>query len=328
MKVLVTGGAGYIGSHTALRLYEKGHQVIICDDLSTGYEEAILNGELYKANVASKASEELFKKHKFDAVMHFAASCSVEESVADPNTYYENNTMVTLQLLQFCQKYGVKHFIFSSTAAVYGMPSVMPIKEDCQLAPINPYGNSKLACEMILNDLADTGALEYVALRYFNAAGADSEARIGQRRGNHLIKNVCRCANGELQKMHIYGNDYDTSDGTCVRDYIHVLDIADAHILALDYLVNGGQSVGLNCGYGKGYSVSEIIESAKKVIGIDFEVVVAQRRAGDPAMLIADNDKIKKVLNWQPQYNSLPTIIADAWRWECHIRSADKQTDE
>lgn len=319
MKVLITGGAGYIGSHVLLKLLEKDIEVFICDDLSTGHKDMLLGHNFTQANIVSNECEKLFEDHQFDAVMHFAAFCDVEESMTAPLKYYSNNSTITLMLLELCQKYEVENFIFSSTAAVYGMPEKSPVTEKTPLLPINPYGNSKLACEMALADMAQAGSIRYIALRYFNAAGCDPEGRIGERKEGHMIKNVCRAAAGLTDKMRLFGDDYATKDGTCVRDYIHVFDIANAHVLALEYLVDGGKSNILNCGYGHGYSLRDIVDTAKRVVGNDFEVEVLARRAGDPPELIADNRKIKKVLGWKPEHDSLEGIIGDAYRWEKHL---------
>ena len=316
MKVLITGGAGYIGSHVLLKLLAKSNDVFICDDLSTGHKDMLLGEAFTQANIVSMECETLFQENDFDAVMHFAAFCDVEESMSEPLKYYSNNTTTTQMLLELCKTYEVKNFIFSSTAAVYGMPEKSPVSENTPLLPINPYGNSKLACEMALADLAQAGDFRYVSLRYFNAAGADPDARIGERKEGHMIKNVCRAAAGLSEKVVLFGDDYETKDGTCVRDYIHVFDIANAHVLALEYLMDGGQSTVLNCGYGHGYSLRDIVDMTKRVADSDFTVEILGRRPGDPPELIANNSKIKQVLDWEPQYDSLEGIITDAYRWE------------
>ena len=318
MKVLVTGGAGYIGSHVVLMLAEAGHQTTVCDDLSSGVREAVLAGTLEIADVGDDDVERIFTHHSFDAVMHFAASVSVPESVRDPYGYYKNNAVATLRLLDCCRRHGIRHFVFSSTAAVYGMPSSLPVREDAAAQPINPYGASKLACEMMVADVSRAAGFNSVSLRYFNVAGADRQARIGQysTEAKHLITVACRAAAGLLPKVELFGGDYDTADGTCVRDYIHVLDIADAHLRALDYLAHGGESQILNCGYGHGYSVAEVLGAVKTVTGADFPVTPSPRRAGDPAALIADNGRIRRVLGWTPRHDDLEAIIASAWRWQ------------
>lgn len=324
MKVLVTGGAGYIGSHVVLMLAEAGHRVVVCDDLSSGVREALLAGELEVADVGGAGLERIFARHSFDAVMHFAASVSVPESVRDPHRYYKNNALATLHLLDCCRRHAIRHFVFSSTAAVYGTPASLPVREGAPLRPINPYGASKLACEMMVADVARAAGFNDVCLRYFNVAGADHEARIGQysEHAEHLITVACRAAAGLLSEVRIFGADYDTADGTCVRDYVHVLDIARAHLCALDYLARSGESQILNCGYGHGYSVAEVLATAKNVTGVDFPVTPAPRRAGDPAALIADNARIQKILGWTPCHDDLDAIIASAWRWQQKLGAA------
>ncbi len=319
MKVLVTGGAGYIGSHVVRQLGEAGHEVVVYDNLSTGHRWALLAGTLVEGDLADgERLDALFAEHRFDAVLHFAAFIVVPESVAEPLKYYGNNTRNTLGLLERVQRFGVPHFVFSSTAAVYGMPEQTVIDETTPLAPINPYGASKMMSERMLMDLGAAGGPSYVALRYFNVAGADPEARIGQATpdATHLIKVACQAALGQRERLQIFGTDYETPDGTCIRDYIHVDDLARAHLDALDYLAAGGESQVLNCGYGRGYSVREVAESVRRVSGVDFRVDEAPRRAGDPPALVADNARIKKVLGWQPKFDDLETIVTDAWRWE------------
>jgi len=326
-KILVTGGAGYIGSHVVKLLGEKGYDILTYDNLSTGHEWAVLYGKLIKADLADKETlRKVFKEFKPDAVMHFAASIVVPESVRDPLKYYRNNVVNTLNLLEVMEEVGVKNFIFSSSAAVYGVPEKIPIPETEPLNPINPYGETKATVERILRDLTNSGnGFKYVSLRYFNVAGADPEGKIGfaYPEPTHLIIRALKTAKGEFEKLEIYGTDYPTPDGTCVRDYIHVMDIAEAHFIALEYLLDGGESEVLNCGYGRGFSVREVVETVKKVTGINFKVVEAPRRPGDPAALIADNSKIKKKFSWKPKYDNLEFIIKTAWNWECNIKNRD-----
>ncbi|MDN5865541.1 MAG: UDP-glucose 4-epimerase GalE [Gammaproteobacteria bacterium] len=325
MKLLVTGGAGYIGSHVSLQLAEDGHEVVVLDNLSTGHAYAVIGAELVVGDLADGALlDALFNRHQFDAVLHFAASIIVPESVADPLKYYINNTANMLNLLARVEQYDTPHFVFSSTAAVYGMPEVEEIDETAPPAPINPYGSSKLMDERILADLAKArSALNYVALRYFNVAGADPQARIGQDTpvSTHLIKIACEVALGKRDAMDMYGSDYPTPDGTCIRDYIHVEDLARAHVDALNYLANDGKNATLNCGYGHGASVREVLEVVKKVSGVDFPVREAARRDGDPPQLVAANARIRKTLNWQARLDNLETIVAHAWAWEQRLSS-------
>lgn len=320
MKVLVTGGAGYIGSHVVRLLGENGYDVVTYDNLSTGHPWAVLYGKLVEGDLGKREQlEALFKAHRFDAVLHFAARIIVSESVQEPLGYYGNNTRNTLNLLEQVQRHRVPHFVFSSTAAVYGMPGKRLIDEDTALNPINPYGASKLMSERFLSDLytADNHP-SFVSLRYFNVAGADPKARIGQATpmATHLIKVACQAALGERDCLQIYGTDYPTPDGTCIRDYLHVEDLAQAHLDALNYLTSGGESTFLNCGYGHGYSVREVVDMVHQVTGKNFPVVEAARRPGDPPILVADNTQVQKVLNWSPRYDDLERIVTDAWRWE------------
>lgn len=319
MKVLVTGGAGYIGSHVVRRLGEAGHDVVVYDNLSTGYRWAVTCGELVVGDLADEdALDEVFKVHDFEAVLHFAANIVVPESVANPLKYYSNNTRNTLNLLKAVERYQTPYMVFSSTAAVYGMPDAQVLTEEMPLAPINPYGASKMMSERMIMDLATASSLNYVILRYFNVAGANPDGLLGQAtpEATHLIKVACECVNGIRDGMQIFGTDYDTRDGTCVRDYIHVEDLAKAHVMALDYMKRGGQSEVLNCGYGRGFTVREVIDVVKRLSGSDFPVTETSRRAGDPEALMADNSKITRTLGWQPDYDNLDTIVGNALAWE------------
>ncbi|WP_029520549.1 UDP-glucose 4-epimerase GalE [Persephonella sp. IF05-L8] len=319
MKILITGGAGYIGSHVVKQLGEKGYDVLTIDNLSTGHKEAVLYGRLEVLDLSNKEKlKEVIKSFSPDAVMHFAASIEVAESVKNPLKYYRNNTANTLNLLEVLQEFGIDKFIFSSTAAVYGEPENVPVKETEPLNPINPYGKSKVFVEKILEDMSNAYGFRYVSLRYFNVAGADPQGRIGQsyKNATHLITRALKTAKGEYKKLYIFGTDYPTPDGTAIRDYIHIEDLANAHIVALEYLLNSGESSVFNCGYGHGYSVREVVEAAKKVTGIDFPVEETDRRPGDPAILVADNSKLVNNLNWKPKYDDIEYIIKTAWNWE------------
>jgi UDP-glucose 4-epimerase len=319
MKILVTGGAGYIGSHMVRSLGEKGHDLVVYDNLSTGHRDSVLYGSLVIGDTSDAAMlKDLFRAEAFDAVIHFAASIVVEESVKDPVKYYRNNFANALNLLDVCAAYGVDKFIFSSTAAVYGIPSEVPVREEAPMHPINPYGSSKAMVEQALKDISGISSLRYVALRYFNVAGADPLVRIGQRYKNptHLITLSLKTALGLRDHLDIFGSDYDTPDGTCIRDYIHVDDLIDAHLQSLDHLASGGGSKVYNCGYGCGYSVKEVVREVKKVAAVDFKVIEAQRREGDPPSLVADSSLIKKELGWKPAHNDLEYIIKTAWEWE------------
>ncbi len=319
MKILVTGGAGYIGSHMVRTLGEEGHDVVVLDNLSTGFRESVLHGRLIVADLADTTMlDELFHTEKFDAVAHFAAYIVVDESVREPAKYYRNNFVNALNLIEACIRHGVDKFIFSSTAAVYGIPSQVPVAEEALLLPINPYGASKCMVEQVLQDLSSINRLRHVALRYFNVAGADPLVRIGQRYkdATHLITVSLRTALGMRKELSIFGSDYDTPDGTCIRDYIHIDDLIHAHMLALEHLSHGGASRAFNCGYGHGYSVREVVLMVKQITGIDFPVREVDRREGDPPALVADSSRIKKELGWKPNHDDLEYIIKTAWEWE------------
>ncbi len=317
--ILVTGGAGYIGSHVVRQLGENGERIIILDNLSTGFSEAVLYGELVVGDTGNRELvSQLLKEHDIDTVMHFAAHTVVPESVSDPLKYYGNNTCSSRNLLESCRDQGVKHFIFSSTAAVYGMPEGKSASEDTPTAPINPYGTSKLMTEWMLRDLSLATDLNHVALRYFNVAGCDPGGRIGQStpKATLLIKVACEAAVGKRDGVSIFGTDYPTADGTGIRDYIHVEDLADAHLKALDYLRRGGESITLNCGYGHGYSVREVLETVQEAGNVTLNISEEARRPGDSPELIAVADRIQKVLDWQPKYDNLGFIVKSALDWE------------
>ena len=317
MKVLVTGGTGYIGSHVSQRLRETGCDVVIYDNLSNSFEQAALGGRLVVGDLADERSlSQTFDDHEFDAVMHFAASIYAGESVDQPLAYYDNNLTGLLRLLHQCRRRGVRYFVFSSTAAVYA-PTTGAITEEMPLAPPNPYGWSKRMGEQILLDEQRVGSIRAAVLRYYNAAGADPEGRIGPSgEAKHLIKVALQAALGVTDGMTIYGTDYDTSDGTCIRDYIHVSDLAQIHADALAYLSKNNSPLVLNCGYGHGYSVREIIATVKRVTGVDFSVHEGARRAGDASTLVADNRRLRSVLGWTPAYDDIEAIVRDAWGWE------------
>ena len=318
-RILVTGGAGYIGSHVVKQLGEAGHSVTVLDDLSTGRREAVLSGELVVGDVGdATVLDGVLGQKQFDAVMHFAGSIVVPESVTDPLKYYANNTGKTLELLRACARHGVNQFIFSSTAAVYGMADKTLVSEDDALAPINPYGASKMMSERMIIDTAAASSLRYVILRYFNVAGAEAEGRLGQSGGmaTHLIRVACQTALGLRSDMTMFGEDYPTPDGTCIRDYVHVEDLAEAHLQAVGYLARRRDSAVLNFGYGRGQSVREVIEAVKRVSGAEFKVRVGARRPGDPAQLVASNDRLRAAFGWEPQQPNLDEIVASALAWE------------
>ncbi|MCU7922921.1 MAG: UDP-glucose 4-epimerase GalE [Candidatus Thiodiazotropha sp. (ex Dulcina madagascariensis)] len=317
--VLITGGAGYIGSHTGRQLGEAGERIVTLDNLCTGFRQAVLDGELIVGDTGDRELvSRILKEHDIDTVLHFAAHTIVPESVENPLKYYANNTCNTRNLLACCAEVGVKHFVFSSTAAVYGIPETGIAYEEAPTKPINPYGTSKLMSEMMLRDLANASDMRYVALRYFNVAGCDLEGRIGQStpKATLLTKVACEAAVGKREAVYIFGTDYPTVDGTGVRDYIHVEDLAGAHVKALEYLRNGGDSTTLNCGYGHGYSVRELLESVEKANGAPLNIIEAERRAGDPPELVAGADKVREVLGWTPRYDDLSIIAGSALAWE------------
>ena len=327
VKVLVTGGAGYIGSHTVKKLGEAGYEVVVYDNCSTGSPTAVLYGELVRGELQNtELLAAVFERHKFDAVLHFAASISVPESLQYPLTYYANNTGNVINVLQCCRKFDVNKFVFSSTAAVYGEIKQYPVSESSPTLPINPYGRSKLMSETIIRDYAKASDLKYVILRYFNVAGADSSGKIGQdsKKASHLIKVACDAALGARSHVNIFGTDYATPDGTGIRDYIHVEDLAAAHVDALNYLKTSPESQIFNCGYGKGYSVREVLSKVQEISGVDFSVVETPRRWGDPACVVAAADKIRQVLGWKPQHDSLELIISSALAWEKKSRASAK----
>ena len=323
--VLVTGGAGYIGSHVLLALLEKEFPVVVLDNLSTGHREAIpdacrfVEGDAGDRELLAK----LFSSEQIGAVLHFAGSIIVEESVEEPIKYYENNTVVSLRLIQACVEAGVNNFIFSSTAAVYGDNATTPVTESSVLSPINPYGHSKAMTEQFLSDTAAATPLTYIALRYFNVAGADPECRTGQRskQSTHLLKVACETALGKREQMTVFGSDYPTRDGTCVRDFIHVSDLATAHVCAMEYLLDHDQSLVLNCGYGSGYSVRQVLDALQEITGEKMNIIDGERRPGDAVELVADNSSLTSRLSWTPVHDNLKTIITDALRWEKHFHS-------
>ena len=325
MAVLVTGGAGYIGSHMVYELLDAAEDVVILDNLSTGFRWAIPERvPLYEGDTGDLAlTRSIIAQHQVDAIIHFAASIVVPDSVADPLGYYRNNTANSRTLIEAAVSSGVKHFIFSSTAAVYGNPKSVPVAEDAAPNPMSPYGSSKLMTEIILRDTAFAHPLKYAVLRYFNVAGADPQMRTGQSTpaATHLIKVAVQTALGMRKKMDVFGTDYPTPDGTCVRDYIHVSDLVRAHSDALQYLRSGGESATFNCAYGRGFSVLEVIETVKRVSGIDFRVEMSERRPGDPAQIVAASDKARNFLHWQPRYDDLDTIVANALEWEQKLRT-------
>ena len=322
--ILIVGGAGYIGSHINKELNKQGYQTVVFDNLSSGKKELVKWGEFFEGDLGKiETIREVFKKYPIEAVLHFAAFKAVGESVTDPQKYYKNNVANTLNLFEVMKENGVNKFIFSSSAATFGEPQYIPIDEKHPTNPINPYGETKLIVEHIMRDYDKAYGMRYISLRYFNACGADLEADVGEWPGSssNLIPLVLDAAIGRREDIKVFGDDYDTPDGTCIRDYIHVTDLAEAHVLALKKLLDGGNSDVFNLGNGKGFSVKEVIDMAKKITGIDFKVTMAERRAGDPPVLVADATKAKEVLGWKPQYADLETIVASAWKWHRLVSS-------
>ncbi|GLC32055.1 UDP-glucose 4-epimerase GalE [Clostridium omnivorum] len=318
MAVLVCGGAGYIGSHMVAELLESGEEVVILDNFQKGHRDAILGGKLYEGDLRDRSVlDKIFTENKIDSVIDFAADSLVGESVVEPLKYFENNVGSTLNLLGAMRDHKVKYIVFSSTAATYGEPENTPILESDRTLPTNPYGESKLTVEKVLKWCDNAYGIKYTALRYFNAAGAHISGKIGEdhRPESHLIPLILQVALGQREKIMIFGDDYNTEDGTCIRDYIHVTDLANAHLMALDRLRKGGESRIYNLGNGKGFSVKEVIEATRKVTGKEIKAEVTPRRAGDPAILIASSEKAISELNWKPKYDSLDTIIDTAWQW-------------
>lgn len=318
MAILVTGGAGYIGSHTVAALLEQGREVVVIDNLQTGHREALLGGKLYEGDLRDKALlAKLFAENEIEAVIHFAANSLVGESMKDPVKYFDNNVYGTLCLLDAMDQANVRKIVFSSTAATYGEPEKVPIEESDPTRPTNVYGETKLTMERMMAWFDQVLGIKYVSLRYFNAAGAHESGKIGEdhRPESHLIPLIIQAALGQRPSIQVFGDDYNTEDGTCIRDYIHVSDLADAHLRAVDHLLGGGESDVFNLGNGQGFSVKEVIETVKQVTGRDFPVVISPRRAGDPAVLIASSDKARRVLGWNPTRNKLSSIIESAWKW-------------
>ena len=329
MRLLVLGGAGYIGSHTALELIKKGREVVVVDNLVTGYVKAVPEkATFYQGDIRDfDFLDDLFKKEKIDAVIHFAAFSLVGESVTNPLKYYDNNLYGTKVLLDAMIKNDIKKIVFSSTAATYGEPENIPILETDRTCPTNPYGETKLAMEKMFHWASKAHGLSYVSLRYFNACGADATGQIGEAHNpeSHLIPLVLQVPNGKRESVSIYGTDYDTPDGTCIRDYIHVTDLAEAHILAVEYLAKGGESNIFNLGNGVGYSVREVIETARRVTGHPIPATEVPRRAGDPARLVASDEKAKNILGWEPKIKQLDEIVESAWKW--HRKHPDGYTN-
>ena len=324
--LLITGGAGYVGSHAVLAFREAGYPVVVLDDLSTGHRSAVPDGAAFVEGDAGDPARvgAVVAEYGITTVAHFAASASVPESVADPLKYYRNNTAAGANLIQACIAGGVKRFVFSSTAAVYGIPAAVPVSEDAPTTPINPYGSSKLAIEWMLRDAAAAHDFRYAALRYFNVAGADPAGRAGQstRGAAHLIKVASEAAVGARSGVTVFGNNYDTSDGTCIRDYVHVSDLAEAHVAVLRHLENGGGSRVFNCGYGRGFSVREVLETVQEEAGIALDVRHGPRRAGDPPALVSDVSRLRAALGWSPRHDDLRFIVRTALSWEKRLAGA------
>lgn len=320
MAILICGGAGYIGSHVNKLLHQQGYETIVFDNLIYGHREAVKWGEFVQGDMKNTGElDSVFMSNRIDAVLHFAAYAYVGESVTEPEKYYFNNVCNTLNLLNVMKKNHCKKIVFSSTCATYGMPEITPITEDMEQDPINPYGATKLMVERILRDYHDAYGLEYAVLRYFNAAGADPDGELGESHNpeTHIIPLVLDTASGDREDIKVFGTDYDTPDGSCIRDYIHVSDLADAHLAALQYLERGGKSDFFNLGNEKGTSVLEIIDTVKKVTGRNFTVTYADRREGDPPKLVGSRKKAEEVLGWEPKYDKIETIIRHAWQWHC-----------
>ncbi len=322
--ILVVGGAGYIGSHMVKMLLRTGYQVIVLDNLSGGYRDAVIGGDFVWADLADRPTlARLFKGYQFDGVMHFASFIEVGESVRHPGKYYQNNIANTLNLLDTMVKHDVNKFIFSSSAAIFGEPQYTPIDEQHIKHPINPYGRSKWLIEQILSDYDHAHQLKSICLRYFNAAGADPEGQLGERHSpeTHLIPLVLRAASGQHSHITMFGQDYQTTDGTCVRDYVHVNDLCQAHLLSLEHLLSGANSAAYNLGNGQGFSVQQVIDVSQEVTGREIPVVIGERRPGDPAKLVADSKLAQQKLAWSPQYADLKTIISHAWQWETRCQN-------
>ncbi|MEO6013910.1 MAG: UDP-glucose 4-epimerase GalE [Devosia sp.] len=328
MAVLVTGGAGYIGSHMALKLGDSDQETVVLDNLTTGFDWAVDHRATLVQGDAGDIDFVLgvIAKYKIDEIVHFAGSIVVPESVVDPLKYYRNNTATSRNLLEAAVKGGVQRFVFSSTAAVYGMTGLAPVEETTPLLPMSPYGKSKLMTEWMLADVAAAHPIKYGVLRYFNVAGADPQKRSGQSTplATHLIKVASQTALGQRAKMDIFGTDYPTPDGTCIRDYIHVTDLIEAHALLLEHLRNGGDNTTLNCAYGQGYSVRQVIDTVKSVSGVDFRVEEGPRRAGDPASITATGEKIRSVLGWQPRHDDLREMVSTALDWERYLLTRNR----
>jgi UDP-glucose 4-epimerase len=330
LRVLVTGGAGYIGSFVVRHLLDAGHSPVVFDSLYSGHRWAAQEAELVVGDLGDRRQlEGLLSTRSFDAAVHCAAHIWVGESVRNPGKYYFNNTSNAIRLFDLCAQYGIRNVVFSSTAAVYGEPAgVEVIPETTPLAPINPYGASKMMAERVLRDVASAADLRFAILRYFNVAGADADARIGEATpdNSHLVKVACETALGLRPGMRVNGTDYPTPDGTCVRDYVHVDDLARAHVAALDHLAGGGEPLTLNCGYGHGFSVREVIDAVRRVTGVEFPVDVGPRRPGDPPVLVAATAKIRETLGWEPRHDDLDYIVTTAWRWERRLQAMRRGT--